>query len=219
MGERSGAPRASALHQSSFRNLRLQFNYRSQMSQLTVTHPSAKQRSHRCRPQRGVEFFRRFHPSTAEGVVPRLADALRQPHRSLQDPIRPSPRSRFDLLATSSVNDRYLRIAAVHCVVFALMQMRAARVGSMNRCIGARTNIIRMRFADDADKLADRVWGREGSPLSPDFFLFCPFRVVGLACVPSLSGGITLDCRMNLAPVQGEHAHGYGARWPVNQRR
>ena len=39
MGERSGAPRASALHQSSFRNLRLQFNYRSQMSQLTVTHP------------------------------------------------------------------------------------------------------------------------------------------------------------------------------------
>ena len=41
MGERSGAPRASALHQSSFRNLRLRFNYRSQMSQLTVTHPSA----------------------------------------------------------------------------------------------------------------------------------------------------------------------------------
>ncbi len=40
MGERSGAPRASALHQSSFRNLRLRFNYRSQMSQLTVTHPS-----------------------------------------------------------------------------------------------------------------------------------------------------------------------------------
>ena len=39
MGERSGAPRASALHQSSFRNLRLRFNYRSQMSQLTVTHP------------------------------------------------------------------------------------------------------------------------------------------------------------------------------------
>ena len=41
MGERSGAPRASALHQSSFRNLRLRFNYRSQMSQLTVTHPTA----------------------------------------------------------------------------------------------------------------------------------------------------------------------------------
>jgi hypothetical protein len=41
MGERSGAPRPSALHQSSFRNLRLQFNYRSQMSQLTVTHPNA----------------------------------------------------------------------------------------------------------------------------------------------------------------------------------
>ena len=40
MGERSGAPRASALHQSSFRNLRLRFNYRSQMSQLTVTHPT-----------------------------------------------------------------------------------------------------------------------------------------------------------------------------------
>ena len=40
MGERSGAPRASALHQSSFRNLRLRFNYRSQMSQLTVTHPN-----------------------------------------------------------------------------------------------------------------------------------------------------------------------------------
>ena len=32
-------PRASALHQSSFQNLRLRFNYRSQMSQLTVTHP------------------------------------------------------------------------------------------------------------------------------------------------------------------------------------
>ena len=42
MGERSGAPRASALHQSSFRNLRLRFNYRSQMSQLTVTHPSRR---------------------------------------------------------------------------------------------------------------------------------------------------------------------------------
>ena len=42
MGERSGAPRASALHQLSFRNLRLRFNYRSQMSQLTVTHPNAK---------------------------------------------------------------------------------------------------------------------------------------------------------------------------------
>ena len=40
MGERSGAPRASALHQSSFRNLRLRFNYHSQMSQLTVTHPT-----------------------------------------------------------------------------------------------------------------------------------------------------------------------------------
>ena len=39
MGERSGAPRASALHQSSFPNLRLRFNYRSQMSQLTVTRP------------------------------------------------------------------------------------------------------------------------------------------------------------------------------------
>ena len=35
-------PRASALYQSSFPgNLRLRFNYRSQMSQLTVTHPSA----------------------------------------------------------------------------------------------------------------------------------------------------------------------------------
>ena len=33
-------PRASALYQSSFRNLRLRFNYRSQMSQLTVTHPT-----------------------------------------------------------------------------------------------------------------------------------------------------------------------------------
>ena len=41
MGERSGAPRASALHQSSFRNLRLRFNYRSQMSQIIVTHPSS----------------------------------------------------------------------------------------------------------------------------------------------------------------------------------
>src|ERR1700735_4341431 len=42
MGERFGASeplRPSALHQSSFRNLRLQFNHRSQMSQLTVTHP------------------------------------------------------------------------------------------------------------------------------------------------------------------------------------
>ena len=42
MGERSGAPWASALHQSSFRNLRLRFNYRSQMSQLTVTHPTER---------------------------------------------------------------------------------------------------------------------------------------------------------------------------------
>ena len=40
-GSAPAPPRASALHQSSFRNLRLRFNYRSQMSQLTVTHPSA----------------------------------------------------------------------------------------------------------------------------------------------------------------------------------
>jgi hypothetical protein len=40
MGERSGAPRARARHQSSFRNLRLRLNYRSPVSQLTVTHPS-----------------------------------------------------------------------------------------------------------------------------------------------------------------------------------
>ena len=39
-GSAPAPPRASALHQSSFRNLRLQFNYRSQMSQLTVTHPT-----------------------------------------------------------------------------------------------------------------------------------------------------------------------------------
>ena len=32
MGERSDAPSASARNQSSFRNLRLRFNYRSQMS-------------------------------------------------------------------------------------------------------------------------------------------------------------------------------------------
>ena len=38
-GSAPAPPRASALHQSSFRNLRLRFNYRSQMSQLTVTHP------------------------------------------------------------------------------------------------------------------------------------------------------------------------------------
>ena len=47
MGERSGAPRASALHQLSFRNLRLRFNYRSQMSQLTVTHPRGSGELHR----------------------------------------------------------------------------------------------------------------------------------------------------------------------------
>ena len=47
MGERSGAPRASALHQSSFRNLRLRFNYRSQMSRLTVTHPKNWLEAHR----------------------------------------------------------------------------------------------------------------------------------------------------------------------------
>ena len=39
MGGRSGAPGASVLHLSSFRNLRLQFDSRRQMSQLTVTHP------------------------------------------------------------------------------------------------------------------------------------------------------------------------------------
>src|SRR5208282_810779 len=39
-GSAPAPPRASALHQSSFRNLRLRFNYRSQMSQLTVTHPT-----------------------------------------------------------------------------------------------------------------------------------------------------------------------------------
>src|SRR5271165_6622772 len=43
MGSAPAPPRASALHQSSFRNLRLRFNYRSQMSQLTVTHPSKPQ--------------------------------------------------------------------------------------------------------------------------------------------------------------------------------
>ena len=46
MGERSGAHRASALHQSSFRNLRLRFIYRSQMSQLTVTHPRPFREQH-----------------------------------------------------------------------------------------------------------------------------------------------------------------------------
>ena len=44
MGERSAPPRASALHQSSFSKPRLRFNYRSQMSQLTVTHPMVGQR-------------------------------------------------------------------------------------------------------------------------------------------------------------------------------
>jgi hypothetical protein len=39
-GSAPAPPRASALHQSSFRNLPLRFNYRSQMSQLTVTHPT-----------------------------------------------------------------------------------------------------------------------------------------------------------------------------------
>ena len=42
MGKRSGAPSGfSPASDRSFRNLRLRFNYRSQMSQLTVTHPSA----------------------------------------------------------------------------------------------------------------------------------------------------------------------------------
>src|SRR6202142_2651268 len=40
-GSAPAPPRASALHQSSFRNLRLRFNYRSQMSQITVTHPTS----------------------------------------------------------------------------------------------------------------------------------------------------------------------------------
>src|SRR6202046_5182290 len=38
-GSAPAPPRASVLHQSSFQNLRLRFNYRSQMSQLTVTQP------------------------------------------------------------------------------------------------------------------------------------------------------------------------------------
>jgi len=53
----------------------------------------------------------RLHHSTAEGVVPRRADALRQPHRSIRDPMGPSARGRFDLLATSSGNDRYLALS------------------------------------------------------------------------------------------------------------
>src|SRR5271165_3656841 len=40
-GSAPAPPRASALHQSSFRNLQLRFIYRSQMSQITVTHPTA----------------------------------------------------------------------------------------------------------------------------------------------------------------------------------
>src|SRR5271165_2509377 len=39
-GSAPAPPRASALHQSSFRNLQLRFIYRSQMSQITVTHPT-----------------------------------------------------------------------------------------------------------------------------------------------------------------------------------
>src|SRR5208337_31697 len=41
-GSAPAPPRASALHQSSFRNLQLRFIYRSQMSQITVTHPKPR---------------------------------------------------------------------------------------------------------------------------------------------------------------------------------
>jgi hypothetical protein len=41
----------------------------------------------------------------------------------------------YDPFAKPSGKARFLRIAAVHCVVSALMQMRAARAGSMNCCI------------------------------------------------------------------------------------
>ena len=57
-GRRSRAPSGfSPLHQSSFRNLRLRFNYRSQMSQLTVTHPTPTPRS--------VPFTGDFHRASA----------------------------------------------------------------------------------------------------------------------------------------------------------
>ncbi len=58
----------------------------------------------------------------------------------------------------------------------------------------------------------------QGSPLSPDLFLFAHFASSGGLACHHTSGGITLDCRMNLAPVQGEHAHGDGARWPVRTK-
>src|SRR5271165_1082804 len=61
-GSAPAPPRASALHQSSFRNLRLRFNYRSQMSQLTVTHPtrrrtprSARSPERECRSSRSSD--------------------------------------------------------------------------------------------------------------------------------------------------------------------
>ena len=52
-GSAPAPPRASALHQSSFRNLRLRFNYCSQMSQLTVTHPIPAEG--RCRSEAASE--------------------------------------------------------------------------------------------------------------------------------------------------------------------
>ena len=77
MGERSGAPRASALHQSSFRNLRLRFNYRSQMSQLTVTHP-------RSAPNGSIARGRGWIDGPARSALGAFASSRRQGH-SLRD--------------------------------------------------------------------------------------------------------------------------------------
>ena len=65
MGERSGAPRASALHHSSCPNLRLRFNYRSQMSQLTVTHPSLVKKRFASRATIANGLPRNKHATTA----------------------------------------------------------------------------------------------------------------------------------------------------------
>jgi len=48
-----------------------------------------------------------FQHSAAEGVVPRHANALRQPHRSLLRPMGTCARDRFDPPATPPGNDRY----------------------------------------------------------------------------------------------------------------
>ena len=68
-GSAPAPPRASPLHQSSFRNLRLPFNYRSQMSQLTETHPNRRLSNYTSQPRCLVDSRRNGATNRPSGFI------------------------------------------------------------------------------------------------------------------------------------------------------